>query len=288
MNHSDTIGALAQALCKAQLEFTPILKEAENPAFKRGNKVSKYADMHSLVKATQPALAKHGLAIIQSASVTNTELTLNTLLVHSSGEWHSHDFTLPAKDDRGFTAHSVGKAMTYARRYSWQSVTGAVSEEDDDGNDAAGQGTVEAAQAVAQQKIAEAKEKGHTPINKPPVPPPAPAKATPQEAEDFVTLDGTLLGIEQKVTTKEKGSKPFYKVFMAVNDGKRIADIETVAWENFALPEGTTLFKELDLMPSEAALSFVCKTSEYKGKQQYSIKSVNRIGSKVFGDSGQA
>jgi len=159
MTHSATMGELAKALCGAQLEFKPVLKESENPAFRRGNKVSKYADLHSLIKATQPALAKHGLAIIQSASVTNTELTLNTLMVHTSGEWHAHDFSLPAKDERGFTAHSVGKALTYARRYSWQSITGAVAEEDDDGNDASGQGTTEAAQAVGAAKIAELRAK---------------------------------------------------------------------------------------------------------------------------------
>jgi hypothetical protein len=61
---------------------------------------------------------------------------------------------LPAADERGFTAHSIGKAMTYARRYSWQAITGTVGEDDDDGNSASGVGSREEAQAVGKAKIA--------------------------------------------------------------------------------------------------------------------------------------
>jgi ERF superfamily protein len=156
---SETIGKLVDALCKAQLAFDPVRKESENPAFKRGNRVSKYADLFSLVSSTRKHLNANGLTIMQFPTVSGKNLVVTTLLAHTSNEWVSHELLLPAADDRGFTAHSIGKAMTYARRFSWQSVTAAVAEDDDDGNDASGVGSREAAQDVADKKIAELKGK---------------------------------------------------------------------------------------------------------------------------------
>jgi ERF superfamily len=155
VNWSRDRGELAGALAKAQLKFKPILKESENPAFVRGGKVSKYADLHSLISATMPALAAEGLVIIQSPTTRAKELVMTSTLLHSSGQWCSHELTLPAADDRGFTAHSIGKAITYARRYSWQCLIGATAEEDDDGNEASGVGSNHAAQNVAKKGLEE-------------------------------------------------------------------------------------------------------------------------------------
>jgi hypothetical protein len=157
LTRSTEIGKLVTALAKAQLTFDPIIKESENPAFRRGNKVSKYADMFSLVNATRKHLNNNGLTIMQFPSITleGKNLIVTTLLAHESGEWIASEIVLPAVDERGFTAHSIGKAITYARRYSWGSIIGAVAEDDDDGNDISGQGTHEAAQAVANAKLAE-------------------------------------------------------------------------------------------------------------------------------------
>lgn len=153
------MGELAKALAKAQLNFKPVIKASENPAFVRGGKASKYADLHSLISATMPALAAEGIVIIQSPNVRGKELVMISTMLHSSGEWYRNELTLPAADDRGFTAHSVGKAITYARRYSWQCLTGATAEDDDDGNDMSGVGSVAAAQAVGKAKVAALKEK---------------------------------------------------------------------------------------------------------------------------------
>lgn len=158
---SPTIGKLVAAMCKAQLAFDPVKKESENPAFARGGKVSKYADLFSLISATRKGLNTNGLTIMQfpNLTVNGKVLVVETLLAHESEEWISCELMLPAADERGFTAHSIGKAMTYARRYSWQSITGTVGEDDDDGNDASGVGSKAAAQAVAEAKIAQFKAK---------------------------------------------------------------------------------------------------------------------------------
>jgi ERF superfamily len=162
---SATIGKLVAALCKAQLAFAPVRKESENPAFARGGRPSKYADLYSLVSATRNALNQNGLTLMQfpNLSTTGKTLVVETLLAHESEEWISCELVLPAADERGFTAHSIGKSMTYARRYSWQAITGTVGEDDDDGDSASGVGSREAAQAVAEKKIAEHKAKKEPP-----------------------------------------------------------------------------------------------------------------------------
>ncbi len=153
---SQDIGKLVEALAKAQLDFQPILKEADNAAFMRGGKASKYATLDAVINATRPALAKNGLVLFQLPRLDfdAKRLRLTTKLAHSSGQWIESELTLPAADQhKGFTAHTVASAITYARRYAWQAVTGCVSEEDDDGNAAAGQGSQAAANEVAKEKI---------------------------------------------------------------------------------------------------------------------------------------
>lgn len=158
---SPSIGKLVEALAKAQLQFTAVLKDSDNPAYR-----SKYADLATVIDATRPFLAAEGLTIVQMpharfSEADAKELTLTTLLAHSSGEWISSDLTLPAMMRERFDAQSVGSAITYARRYALAAITG-VAQEDDDGNKAAGVGTKQDAQAVATAKLRKhAEDKGN-------------------------------------------------------------------------------------------------------------------------------
>jgi len=157
MTHSPTIGKLVEALCKAQLKFKPILKQTENAAFTRGSRVSYYADLAAYIDATQEALASEGLAVLQWPDVSPEakNMTLESMLAHSSGEWMRSTLTLPALGRDGFTPQSCGSSITYARRYSYAAITGCAAE-DDDGNAATGIGSKEAAKKTGDSKIAEA------------------------------------------------------------------------------------------------------------------------------------
>jgi ERF superfamily len=129
MLQSQTIGKLVEALTKAQDAFDPILKDKNNPFFH-----SKYADLATVVTATQPALIANGLAVVQFPVSENDRVGVLTLLVHISGEFIGESYTLPtAKQD----AQSGVAAVTYARRAAYQGILG-VAAEDDDGNTAAG------------------------------------------------------------------------------------------------------------------------------------------------------
>ena len=158
---SASLGALALALAKAQLEFEAVKKDTENPFYR-----SRYADLSGIIAATQKSLAKNGLVIIQSpiVDVAGQQAGVESLMVHSSGEWISSELVLPAtmlsRDGKPrFDAQSCGSAQTYARRYSYQALIGVAAEPDDDANKSVGIGSKEEAQAVGKEKIAKLKAK---------------------------------------------------------------------------------------------------------------------------------
>lgn len=127
MRYSEQINELAAALTKAQSQFLPALKDATNPHFR-----SNYADFTSIVNSTRPALIANDLAIIQGATCTQAgDWVLVTRLIHKSGQWSESDYPLLAKDS---TPQAMGSATTYAKRYSYSAMVGAITDDDDDGN----------------------------------------------------------------------------------------------------------------------------------------------------------
>lgn len=126
MKHSDSIKEIATALAKAQGELGGAAKDSENPHFK-----SKYADLQSNVAALKACFPKHGLSYVQTPVSFDSGIGVETLLMHSSGEWILGE-GWPVPVDKA-SAHGVGSALTYARRYSLAAACG-IAPEDDDGN----------------------------------------------------------------------------------------------------------------------------------------------------------
>ena len=127
MNKSESIAGLAAALAKAQGQMKGAVKDSANPFFK-----SKYADLASVVEAIRAAFSANGLSYIQTVQSSDLdEVRVETMILHSSGEWISCGvLALPvSKND----AQGYGSALTYARRYSLSAAVG-VAPEDDDGN----------------------------------------------------------------------------------------------------------------------------------------------------------
>ena len=119
------IDKLATSLARAQSELKGAESKSKNPFFN-----SNYADLHTVIQSSLPALTKHGLSIIQGnryCTATNGFYVTTTLL-HESGQWIKSEIRMPmgAKKD----AHAVG-------RYGFSAMT-AVAQYDDDGNVATG------------------------------------------------------------------------------------------------------------------------------------------------------
>ncbi len=123
---SQTIGAIAAALAKAQGEVMGAAKDRVNPHFK-----APYATLASVWEACRGALSKHGIAVVQSPSADGAVVSVETRLIHSSGEWIACSLSAAGRDA---TPQSVGSATTYLRRYGLMSMVG-IAPEDDDGND---------------------------------------------------------------------------------------------------------------------------------------------------------
>src|SRR5687768_14727214 len=122
------ISDLAAALVAAHAEIKGVVKSATNPFFK-----SKYATLEGVVEAVKPPLLKHGIVVIQGVQDAESGVGVETMLLHSSGQWISSTLRLPAsKQD----AQGYGSATTYGRRYGLMAICG-VPAEDDDGNAAA-------------------------------------------------------------------------------------------------------------------------------------------------------
>lgn len=122
--------AIYAAFVKAQKEFAPALKTANNPHFK-----SRYADLSACVEAVIDALNNHGIGLIQRTHDDDKGVTVETVFIHESGEsMDGGRLHVPASkhDPQGY-----GSALTYCRRYSLMAACG-IAPEDDDGNAASG------------------------------------------------------------------------------------------------------------------------------------------------------
>ncbi len=128
MNRSASVKGLATALLKAQAEMQNPAFDSVNPHFR-----NKFASLVSVREAVIPVLNKHGLAISQFPICSELHAGIVNVLLHTSGEWLEESCLLPlTKND----AQGAGSAITYARRYSLQSIAGVVADEDDDANTA--------------------------------------------------------------------------------------------------------------------------------------------------------
>lgn len=156
MNKSESIGNLAAALAKAQKAIKGALRDAQNPHFKH-----LYADLASIWEACREALAENELAVTQLPSADGAVVKLETILMHSSGEYISGELAVTARDG---SPQSVGSAITYLRRYGLASIVGvAPTGEDDDAETSQGRqrprnakpGAPPAAEADPRLRVAE-------------------------------------------------------------------------------------------------------------------------------------
>lgn len=128
MNHSDQINELATALAKAQGQIDGAKKDSANPFFK-----STYADLASVWDACRRQLSSNGLSVTQCPEESENGISVETMMMHSSGQWISSRYSMPVSK---VDAQAVGSAITYARRYALAAIVG-IAPEDDDGNKAA-------------------------------------------------------------------------------------------------------------------------------------------------------
>ena len=137
MNMSPDISEIAPAFLKAQAEMESAEKNQINPFYK-----SKYADLASIIEACKSALNNNAIMVLQPIA----GMTVETILIHSSGQWFSSSTPIVAKALND--PQALGSAITYACRYALQSIC-VIPREDDDGNLA----VLESSDAVRKQVL---------------------------------------------------------------------------------------------------------------------------------------
>jgi ERF superfamily len=131
---SDTIGAIATALAKAQAELSNPEKTltASIPG-KGGERTFRYASLATGLDLVRKCLGRHEIAVMQTTAIDQGQIMLTTLLVHASGEWISSLW--PVCQVAEPSAQIKGAALTYARRYALFTLVGIAGEDDLDAPD---------------------------------------------------------------------------------------------------------------------------------------------------------
>jgi hypothetical protein len=132
---SETIGAIAGALAKAQGELTnpekSLTATIRSPFPREGDRTFRYASLASGLDIVRKSLGQHEIATVQTTAIDQDsgQIRLTTLLAHASGEWIASDWPVCPVSETA-TPHRMGAALTYARRYALFALVGIAGEDD--------------------------------------------------------------------------------------------------------------------------------------------------------------
>ena len=137
---SETIGAIAAALAKAQGELSnpekSLVATIRSPFPREGDRTFRYASLASGLDIVRKSLGQHEIATVQTTAIDQDsgQIRLTTLLAHASGEWISSDWPVCSASETA-APHRMGSALTYARRYALFALVGIAGEDDLDAPD---------------------------------------------------------------------------------------------------------------------------------------------------------
>jgi len=137
---SETIGAIAAALAKAQAELVNPEKlmvatiPSANPW--EADRTFNYATLSQGLDIVRKVLGAQEIATVQTTEIDKEAglIRLTTFLAHSSGEWLSSDWPVCPINEIA-APRRMGAALTYARRYALFTLVGIAGEDDLDAPD---------------------------------------------------------------------------------------------------------------------------------------------------------
>lgn len=198
------LGALAGALAKAQGAMLPPKRSGRNTFFKRDNEPSKYATMADLIHSIRLPLAENGIAFSQHAVAAGKEVTVTTVLLHSSGARMSSPLTCDAKDA---SVQSVGSAISYLRRYGLISIAGQAGDDieedvvdDDDGEAAMGRRPANAPAPPPETKKPAGRPRAARGAELPDEPEPRTTHADPERSEDELWITRIITEVNKSAS----------------------------------------------------------------------------------------
>ena len=137
---SSSIGALATALAKAQIELVnpekSMIATIRSDDKGGAEQIFRYAPLSSGLEILRKTLGQHEIAILQATAIDQAAgvVKLTTTLCHSSGEWVGSTWPVCSVEDMA-SPKRMGAALTYARRYALFTLAGIAGEDDLDAPD---------------------------------------------------------------------------------------------------------------------------------------------------------
>lgn len=128
---SPTLGEYQKALCAASAEFLPVVLDQDGY---RGGRTYRYASLRSIRRATQSALAKHGLWLNHVYGNSERGEFVVTILRHVSGEFVTSTLLIPHREDM----QEQKAIQTLLCRTATEGLLAICTEEEDDGASLAG------------------------------------------------------------------------------------------------------------------------------------------------------
>jgi hypothetical protein len=140
LRSSETIGAIAAALARAQAELVNPEKSltatilSANP--RESGRQFRYAPLAAGLDLVRKALGRQEIAALQATAIDRAAgvIRLDTIVAHASGEWFSSEWPVCALAEAG-APRRMGAALTYARRYALFALVGIAGEDDLDAPD---------------------------------------------------------------------------------------------------------------------------------------------------------
>ena len=138
---SENVAAIATALAKAQIELSNPEKAMIGTIYNNRSDTPqsfRYASLSSGLDIIRKTLGGQQIAVAQTTHIdrTNNMVNLNTILLHTSGEWISSDWPVCQLSETS-APRRMGAALTYARRYALFTMVGIAGEDDLDAPDIA-------------------------------------------------------------------------------------------------------------------------------------------------------
>lgn len=134
MKQSEQINELAAALAKAQAVMPKAKMSGVNSRFadKATGKTGAYATLDDIRDAVKNTLTANGISYTQHPYSINGEVGVETMLIHSSGQWMRSRFGVPsAKHD----SQAYGSILTYVRKFALAAAAGVSTQEDTDADE---------------------------------------------------------------------------------------------------------------------------------------------------------
>src|ERR1700690_2380317 len=137
---SETIGAIAGALAKAQIELhnpeKSLTATIRSPFPREADRSFRYASLANGLDLVRKSLGRHEIATVQTTSIDDAAglIRVTTVLAHASGEWISSDWPVCPVSETS-APQRMGAALTYARRYALFTLVGIAGEDDLDAPD---------------------------------------------------------------------------------------------------------------------------------------------------------